>query len=157
MHNRNEACPRMLRYRPPRVAMTLTLFAAALQLVTPLAWPVLPSSVVGGLLCGLLGCGVMLRAWWIFRDRETPICPTEKATVLVTDDIYRMTRNPMYLGILLILFGLAIATGGIYFYLAFLSFFVIIDYVFCLYEEAKLAVLFGAAYERYCRDVRRWL
>jgi protein-S-isoprenylcysteine O-methyltransferase Ste14 len=63
----------------------------------------------------------------------------------------------MYLGIVLILFGLAMGTGGIFFYLACLAFFLIIDYVYCPYEEMQLAGIFGTAYEHYLGDVRRWL
>jgi len=137
--------------------MMLLLFASALHLLTPATWPALASSVVSGALLALLGCGVMLRAWWLFRERETAICPTAQASVLITHDIYRMTRNPMYLGIMLMLLGLAVATGGIFFYLATVVFFLIVDYVFCTYEETQLIRTFGAAYERYLEDVRRWL
>jgi len=157
MHNRNEACPRMLRYRPPRVAMTFILFATALHLLTPATWPAPPSSVASGALVALLGCSIMLRAWWLFRKRETAICPTARASVLITHDIYRMTRNPMYLGIVLMLLGLAVATGGVFFYLACLAFFLVADYVFCTHEETKLAGIFGAAYRNYLGTVRRWL
>lgn len=157
MLSRNEACPRMLQYRPPRIAMTLLLFATALQLLAPRAWPVLPSSVVGGALFALLGFSVMLRAWWLFREQQTAICPTAKTTTLIRSDVYRLTRNPMYLGMVLMLLGLAIATGGVFYYVVSLAFFLIIDFVFCPYEETKLAGVFGNEFAHYVREVRRWL
>ena len=157
MHERNEACPRMLQYKPPRIAMTLLLLAAALHFMAPFTWLSLPSSTAGGILLALLGCAIMLRAWWIFRERGTAICPTAITTVLVTDDIYRLTRNPMYLGIVSMLLGLAVATGGVFFFAAALLFFMIIEHVFCPYEEAKLELGFGNAYTSYRRSTRRWL
>jgi protein-S-isoprenylcysteine O-methyltransferase Ste14 len=63
----------------------------------------------------------------------------------------------MYLGMALMLLGVAIATGGLPFYLAALGFFLIIDFVFCPFEEQKLARAFGAEFARYRGSVRRWL
>lgn len=157
MHDRNETCARMLRYKPPRIAMTLLLFAVALQLLTPAAWAAVPSSLAGGALIAALGFGIMLRAWWLFREHQTAICPTAETTMLITRDVFRLTRNPMYLGIVLMLLGIAIVTGGVLFYAASLAFYLVIDYVFCPYEEAKLAHTFGNTFTRYRNSVRRWL
>jgi len=68
-----------------------------------------------------------------------------------------MTRNPMYLGIVLILTGIAISTGGPGYYVASLSFFLVIDSVFCTFEEQKLTRTYAQAFTRYKNDVRRWL
>jgi protein-S-isoprenylcysteine O-methyltransferase Ste14 len=94
---------------------------------------------------------------WLFRARETAICPTATTTTLITDDVYRLTRNPMYLGIVLILLGPAVAIGGLAYYVAALSFWLIIDFVFCPFEEAKLERDFPVAFAQYRNRVRRWL
>ena len=99
----------------------------------------------------------MLRAWWLFRREATAICPTATTTALVTDDVFRLTRNPMYLGIVLMLLGVAFASGGVAFYVAALAFFLIIDSVFCPFEEQKLRRAFGEEYASYATRVRRWL
>jgi protein-S-isoprenylcysteine O-methyltransferase Ste14 len=99
----------------------------------------------------------MLRAWWLFRQRGTAVCPTGKTSSLITSDIYRLTRNPMYLGIVLILAGIAISTGGPSYYVASLAFFLVIDSVFCPFEEQKLTRTYAQAFTRYKSDVRRWL
>lgn len=150
-----DACPRMLSYRPPRIAMALVLIAASFQLVSPP--PALPGSVVGGGAIAAAGLLVMLRAWWLFRSRNTAICPTAETTALITHDIYRLTRNPMYLGIVLLLLGVAFGTGGLPYYLAGLAFFLIMNFVFCPYEEAKLERSFGREFTDYLAEVRRWL
>lgn len=152
-------CPRMLTYKPPRIALALLATAAALQLTTPtaLAWPQLPVSLAGGAVVATIGFLIMLRAWWLFRVHETAICPTASTTALITNDVYRLTRNPMYLGIVLMLLGVALGSGGLFFYLAALAFFLIIDFVFCPYEEDKLAHAFGDQFDQYRDRVRRWL
>ena len=157
MTRRVHACPRMLSYKPPRIAICLLLAAAAVQLAMPALWPSLRVSVTGGAITAALGFGIMLRAWWLFRQRETAICPTAATSTLITDDVYRLTRNPMYLGIVLIVLGVALGTGGLSYYVAALFFFLIIDFVFCPYEEQKLAQAFSQEYPRYVNNVRRWL
>jgi len=153
----NKACPRMLAYKPPRIAMSLLLSAAALQFLAPSVWPTLPTLLAGGIVIGTLGFSIMLRAWWLFRQHETAICPTARTTSLITDDIYRLTRNPMYLGIVLMLAGVALGTGQLPFYLATLVFLLIIEFAFCPYEEAKLEQDFDSEFSRYRSSVRRWL
>lgn len=150
-------CLRMLAYKPPRVALTLLLAAVALQLAMPSLWPSVPALPASGGVVVVLGFGIMLRAWWLFRLRATAICPTATSTSLVTDDIYRLTRNPMYLGIILMLLGASLATGSLPCYIASLSFFLIIDCVFCPFEEAQLERAFETEYARYRSAVRRWL
>lgn len=157
MNERLDHCPRMLTFRPPRIALTLLLVAGVLHFSMPAIWPDLPASGTGGTLLGLLGLGIMLRAWWLFRNHETAICPTAATTVLITWDVYRLTRNPMYLGILLMLLGTAVVAGSLPCYVAALVFFLIIEFVFCPYEESRLESGFGSEYAGYRRAVRRWL
>lgn len=157
MTNDALACTRMLQYRPPRIAFALLAGAGTIHILMPAAVPAVNALPIAGALLGITGFLVMLRAWWLFRQCGTAICPTSKTTALITHDIFRLTRNPMYLGIVLMLLGIAIATGGILFYLAALAYFLIIDKVFCPYEEQKLARDFGASFASYCRQTRRWL
>ena len=157
MHTRTEPCPRILTYRPPRIALTLLLTAVSLQLVLPTTLPALPAAPLAGAVVAILGFGIMTRAWWLFRLVNTAICPTANTTTLITGDVYRVSRNPMYLGIVLMLLGVAIGMGGLPFYLAALLFFLVIDVAFCPFEERKLEESFGRRFTTYCNDVRRWL
>jgi len=157
MTYRHDTCPRMLNYRPPRIALALSATAATLQMAAPLVWPRLPALPAGGAALAALGFLIMLRGWWLFREHNTAICPTARATTLVTGDIYRLTRNPMYLGILLMILGAALGSGSPYFYLAATTFFLIMDAAFCPYEEARLQGLFSEEFAQYRRSVRRWL
>ncbi len=157
MHDRHTACPRILRFKPPRIALSLLAGAILLHIIAPNTWPSLPSSAPAGGFFAMLGLGIMLRAWWLFRTRDTAICPTAETRVLITDDVYRLTRNPMYLGIVMLLAGVAVAVGSPPYYIAAVTFFVIVDFAFCPFEEAKLHEDFGVAFDRYCYRVRRWL
>lgn len=157
MLNRERLCPRLLNYRPPRIAMTLLLAASVFELALPAFSTPFPAAPLGGGLLAVLGFGVMLRAWWLFRSRGTAICPTATTTTLITDDVYRLTRNPMYLGIVLMLLGTAVATGVLAYYVAAIAFWLIMDFVFCPYEETKLARDLPAVFGQYSTRVRRWL
>ena len=140
--------------RPPRIAMSLVAAAATLHLLFPFA--VLPPSSGGGLLLTAAGFSLMLRACWLFRRARTPICPTDYATVLLTGDVYAFTRNPMYLGMVIMLLGFAIFFGTAPFYLAAALLFAILNFVFCPYEEQRLRTAFPG-YAAYAARVRRWI
>lgn len=88
------------------------------------------------------------------RGTLSPVDPTKK---LVVDGLYRFSRNPMYLGVLMILAGETVYFRSIYlsFYLfiIFLAFSVFIR----LHEEPRLLRDFGVEYQQYCKKVRRWI
>lgn len=145
---------RIVDLRPPRIAMSLFAAAAAVHLVFPLA--LLPPSWILGTPVGTAGLALMLRAWWLFRVAGTPIRPTDDARILLTDDVYGLTRNPMYLGMVLIMLAFAIAFGTAPFYAAAASMFAILNFVFCPFEEDRLRAAF-AGFDAYASRVRRWI
>jgi protein-S-isoprenylcysteine O-methyltransferase Ste14 len=108
---------------------------------------------------GLLLCGAAIYLWcaWDFVSKGlgTPL-PVDAPRVLVVKGLYRFTRNPMYVGVLSVIFAQAIYYGSkaIAVYGCFV--FAMIYLFVCLYEEPTLRRLFGAQYEEYCRTVPRW-
>jgi len=68
-----------------------------------------------------------------------------------------LSRNPIYLGMVLMLVGCAIYAGTLLFYLVAALYFAIINIVFCPYEEQKMQGTFGEEFLAYKRSVRRWL
>ncbi len=76
---------------------------------------------------------------------------------LVTEGVYRMCRNPMYVGNLLIMAGLAVASNSLTCLLVAIPLFVFVYIAIVAAEEAFLRNKFGAAYDRYAADVPRWL
>jgi len=106
----------------------------------------------------LIGFGIYLWCAYDFaaKGRGTP-APIDPPKQLVRSGLYRFTRNPMYVGIMLILLGEAIffssATLLFYASVVFLGFNAFIFF----YEEPVLRRLFGESYARYCAEVPRWI
>lgn len=147
----------VIRYRPPRIAMTLVALAAALHFaITNGLFLIYASAIVGAALFAL-GFAIMIGAWWQFQRHDVLICPTAPTARLITGGLYRVSRNPMYLGMVLMLAGIAVYFGTLPFYVAALLQAMIINRHFCRYEEQKLRDTFGEAYEGYASNVRRWL
>jgi len=92
-----------------------------------------------------------------FRKAGTGIRPFEEATSLVTTGFYRFTRNPMYLGMFLMLIGVAILLGSIGAVFPAIVFIMIIRNNFVLGEEQFMEASFGQQYLDYKARVRRWL
>jgi protein-S-isoprenylcysteine O-methyltransferase Ste14 len=97
-----------------------------------------------------------LRAFRLARTTSNPLRP-DRASALVTTGIYRRTRNPMYVALAIALLawvvwlGHALAVPGVAAFVAWMNRFQIAA------EERALRALFGEEFERYCRDVPRWL
>lgn len=93
-----------------------------------------------------------------FRRAHTTLNPhkPEKTSALVTSGVYAWTRNPMYLGLWLLLVGWAVRLGALSAFIVALLFIPLIGYVQIRAEERVLARRFGEEYERYRRRVHRW-
>lgn len=105
----------------------------------------------------LLGVGLAVWAGGGFKKAGTDMVPFKNVTALVTDGIYRYTRNPMYLGMALVLLGTALLLSSVLAMLVIPVFVGVIQARFILPEEQMLRELFGSDYGEYCRRVRRWL
>ena len=105
----------------------------------------------------LIGITILLWSFWNFlaQGRGTP-APIDPPKELVATGFYRYTRNPMYVGVLLVIAGHFLWFGFwnilIYAAVIFTAFNTFIAY----YEEPTLHKKFGAAYDDYCRQVPRW-
>ena len=106
------------------------------------------------LLGGLFGFGALLR----FRRQGTTLSPMrpEQASTLVTGGLYRLSRNPMYLGLVCWMMALACYLGGSGVWLGPLLLWGWLDRFQIVPEERALRARFGEAYAEYCRRVRRW-
>ncbi|HSD69100.1 MAG TPA: isoprenylcysteine carboxylmethyltransferase family protein [Woeseiaceae bacterium] len=107
---------------------------------------------IGGIICIVLG--VMQ-----FRTSRTTVNPMrpEQASTLVTGGIYKRTRNPMYVGMLLLLLGWAAWLGSAYALALPVLFVLYMNRFQIVPEETALQARFGDAFLAYCERVRRWL
>jgi protein-S-isoprenylcysteine O-methyltransferase Ste14 len=138
-------------------------FALAIALMVALHGLVPIARLVAGpwRLAGVLPilAGLALAIWGErrFKRAGTAVRPFEPSSALVEDGPFRLTRNPMYLGLLLVLAGLWILLGTLGPLLVPPAFFWLLQARFVVHEEAHMERHFGARYLDYRRRVRRWL
>lgn len=152
-----QAPSRWVRFRPPRIAQALTVLALAVHAAI---WGVAAPfgrSVAAGATLLALGLGWMIWAWARFRTAGTPIPPTARPRRLVDDGPFAVGRNPMYLGIVVAMLGLAVLLGVPTLAAAALAFALVVQRVHIPFEEARLREAFGGWYSDYAAAVRRWL
>ncbi len=147
----------MRRLLPPALFLLSLSTMAALHLAwpgpslvpMPLRWVgVLPIAVEAAL--ALAGSRHFAR---IGTNIETFDAPN----VLVTDGLFRYTRNPMYLGFVVALVGAALAFGSSTPALVVVAFAIVADRWYVRFEERAMTRAFGDAYAAYCRATRRWI
>lgn len=110
-----------------------------------------------GIIAVFLGIAMAVISARTFRKAGTGIRPFEEATSLVTTGFYRFTRNPMYLGMFLMLIGVGMLLGSIGAILPAIVFIMIIRNNFVLGEEQFMEASFGQQYLDYKAKVRRWI
>jgi protein-S-isoprenylcysteine O-methyltransferase Ste14 len=143
---------------PPPLIYLSGLFAAfALEAVVPS--PDVPRAIAVALIVGVVVAVIVLdaRAAVLFRKSRTGIAPWHPTRQLVTHGPYRISRNPMYLGMAMAYTGLVVAFGLLW-GLALLPLVVVVmDRAVIRREEAYLEMKYGDDYLRYKNSVRRWL
>ena len=148
-----------LKIPPPFVALALALL---MWLASSVAQPIeAPFALRLGIALALLAVGqsISISGMVAFRRAKTTMNPIKAraASSLVSSGIYRFTRNPMYLGLLITLLAWAVLLSNPL-ALLFLPLYVLyINRYQIGPEERVLASLFGAEYATYKKTVRRWL
>ena len=118
--------------------------------------PRLPHSVFGAVPL-LVGAGILLASVISFyRKGKGTLAPWDPPKVLVVSDLYRFNRNPMYLGIVILLLGWAVLDGNLWNYAYALCIFLVFHIRVISYEEKEMRRLFPDDWSRYCRHVPRW-
>jgi protein-S-isoprenylcysteine O-methyltransferase Ste14 len=146
-----------IRVPPPVYYIAAFLLGVALEFIAPTSWP----SFGLRLAIALLAAGAWLAldgaAMVFFHRAGTSMVPMNPTTALVTSGPYRVTRNPMYVGMAFFYVALSFAFGVLW-ALAFLpAVIVIVDRFVIAREEPYLERKFGQAYRDYKARVRRWL
>jgi protein-S-isoprenylcysteine O-methyltransferase Ste14 len=142
---------------PPLVAVLFIVIAYLLGYFIRLPFAIPPVVQYFGLALTLIGFLLGIGAFMEFRKARTTLDPHGSTKYLVTSGIYRFTRNPIYLGFLLMVIGLPLNSGLIWglilapFYIMTMSRMVIER------EEAYLEKKFKNQYTNYTSRVRRWL
>ena len=124
-------------------------------------WPLLRFTsltwqVVGGVVI-VMGLLLLVAANGLFVRAGTEVIPFRPVSSLVTGGVYRLSRNPMYLGMALVLLGCALTVGALSALAIPPAFVAVVQIRFIHHEERLLQGLFPEEYPAYCARVRRWL
>lgn len=148
-----------VRFPPPFVyliALALGAVLHAFLVEIPLALPT-PLRTGVAIVAVLAGAALIASAIGLFRSIGQDPAPWTTTPEIVTEGIYRVTRNPMYVGMALLQLGIgvALANGWI---VALIPLVLVIIYAIAIrHEEAYLERKFGEGYLVYKRSVRRWI
>jgi|SRR5580700_3200009 protein-S-isoprenylcysteine O-methyltransferase Ste14 len=142
---------------PPILMLVLLLLSALLTSFAPIAVLAIPFHGAIATLFVFTGVGFAAAGFFSFKYRRTPVQPGAEPTQLVLSGPYRITRNPMYLGLLLISIGCLFAVESLWFLIPPILFFGLINFRLIPFEEQLLQEHFGVEYDAYRKRVRRWL
>jgi protein-S-isoprenylcysteine O-methyltransferase Ste14 len=142
---------------PPVVALMFIVIAYFLGRFVPLPFSAPAILRYIGLAITFAGFLFGIAALIEFRKARTTLDPHGSAKQLVTSGIYRFTRNPIYLGFLLMVIGLPL-NSGLYWGIVLAPFYIfMMNRLVIQHEEAYLEKRFGKTYTGYMAGVRRWL
>ena len=142
---------------PPDYLLLGLLLMLASNLLLPGVQLVMGSSRLLGCLPLALGLAMNLLADRAFKQAQTPVNPYAPTNTLITWSVFRWSRNPMYLGFILIMIGIAWVLGSLTPFLFPLLFTLIIRGSFIKPEEAKLEKEFPETWRVYTTQTRRWI
>jgi protein-S-isoprenylcysteine O-methyltransferase Ste14 len=147
------------RIPPPFIMLLAAILMWMLHRWMPLAQLIVNPWNRSGWLFAVAGMGIAVAAFERFKQASTTVNPREPHTAsnLVTGGVYRISRNPMYLGLLMILMGWALDLGTASPWIVPPVFVFIVTVLQIIPEEQALEKLFGEQYVEYRRRVARWL
>jgi protein-S-isoprenylcysteine O-methyltransferase Ste14 len=134
--------------------------AIALQLTLPLSLPrgfLTPVIILGGAALIIVGVALVVLARREFAQRGQPTDPGHPTSKVVTTGVFSVSRNPLYLGGICVLVGIALAANLPWVLVFLLPALVACHYILIAPEERYLATKFGEEYRTYAASVHRWI
>lgn len=137
--------------------LILLVLSVLLNFIVPVPAFLSPPSTYSGFL--IIGSGLVLVLWSrsLFLRNSTTLQPSEEPTSLVTSGPFRISRNPIYLGMAAILLGVTVLQGTLVTLVFPVLFVVLIGLFIIPGEERNLEKVFGESYREYKKRVRRWI
>ena len=136
------------------------LMAIVLHQLLPLKLPLgslTPVIIAIGVALIIVGLGLVILARQTFAQHRQPTDPGRATSTMITTGVFSISRNPLYLGGVCVLVGLALALNLPWVLLLLLPALIACHVVLIAPEERYLAAKFGAEYQRYAASVHRWL
>jgi protein-S-isoprenylcysteine O-methyltransferase Ste14 len=135
----------------------LIVLSVLLNFIFPVPAFLSPPFTYSGFL--IIGFGLVLALWSrsLFLKNSTTLQPSEEPTSLVTSGPFRLSRNPIYLGMASILLGVVVVLGTLVALILPVIFIFLIEFFIIPGEERTLEKIFGEPYREYKNNVRRWV
>jgi len=146
-----------VRVPPPLIYLTGLLVGIFGGRYLPGSLPRGPWSIAAGFLIFALGFVVALSAIARFHNAGNDPNPNQPVNDLVVDGPFRLTRNPMYVGLALVYVAIALWTASLWALLLLIVVMLVIRYGVVAREERYMTRRFGEAYLDYTKRVRRWI
>jgi protein-S-isoprenylcysteine O-methyltransferase Ste14 len=157
MNNSNNDYASLFNYVPGSTLGASIIIAVVLHYFFPVTILIpFPYNLLGLLIVGL-GVYLAFQSVRLLISYNTTFEAGGNPSSLVTKCPYNHSRNPIYLGMLLIALGTATTLSSISAFIAPIIFFLVVNTIVIPFEENRLQKNFGIEYERYKASVRRWL
>jgi protein-S-isoprenylcysteine O-methyltransferase Ste14 len=150
----------LLRFAPPPVLFLACLTAGAVgERLRPwsLGGYAFTSGLWAGVACSTLAFCFALWAIATLTRHHTPIEPGHTPAHLVIDGPFRFSRNPIYVSLVVMAMGAAIAMNSLWLLGSAALLLILLDRIVVRAEEKRIVESFGEGYAAYRRTVRRWL
>ena len=136
----------------------ILLASIVLQIILLYSFPIsVDLSSLLGLILILSGISLVFVSFRFMRKMKTTFIPDGTPEVLISSGPFKFSRNPIYLGMLTILVGVAFLMSSLSAIIIAFVFGIIINFTWIAHEEKKLHELFSEDWENYSSKVRRWI
>ena len=142
---------------PPTYFYLLIILLIIIHFLLPIILIIKPPFSYLGIIPIIIG--IYLNIWTdkLFKTKKTTVKPYEKPSQLITEGPFKISRHPMYLGMLLILLGIAIVLGSVITLIFPIIFILLMEILFIPFEENNLKNIYEQDYFKYKKRVRRWI
>ena len=147
----------MKRLLPPVLMLLCLVAMLAVDRLLPVLELIPAPLHPAGIVLAAAGIGFAVAGRMTFARAATEIYTFREPGRLVTGGVFRISRNPMYLGMLLLLMGAAVLLGSLTPFVVAAFFGIVADRWYIRFEEAAMTAKFGEAYRTYQHRTRRWL
>lgn len=142
---------------PPAYILASIVLMAALHFIAPAARLIPSPWNLLGVIPLAVGIVINIVADRAFHRAGTTVKPFQESSALITSGVYRLSRNPMYLGLVLVVLGIAVITGSLTPLVIVPILALLLDRHFIAAEERMLEERFGPVWFEYKEGVRRWI
>ena len=146
-----------IKLMPPMIFYGFILLAIILNLFLPIKKIIVKPYNYIGIILILGGILIDIWAWALFKKNKTTLSPYKRPLKFVNSGLFKISRNPMYSGMDLVLWGLSIFLCSLITFVFPILFIILIKKLFIRFEEEKLEKRFGKKYFNYKKKVRRWI